>query len=80
MPNYQERAIYLDESDNVCHFGEPCEINLVFNLDGDLSGRNLQPPHIWSPANDNSEVDCGEPRQNQRKFKNCVIFGYGKIQ
>ena len=35
MPNYQERAIYLDESDNVCHFGSQCdEINLVFNLDG----------------------------------------------
>ena len=32
--NYQERAIYIGESDNVCRYGDQCDrINLVISLD-----------------------------------------------
>lgn len=35
VPNYQERAIYLGEKDNVCRFGEISDrIFLRVNLDG----------------------------------------------
>ena len=33
--NYQERALYLGEADNVCYYGEKSDvINLVINIDG----------------------------------------------
>ena len=32
--NYQERSLYLEETDNVCRFGDQCDrINLEINLD-----------------------------------------------
>ena len=35
LPNYQERAIYLGEKDNVCRFGEVSDsVYLRVNLDG----------------------------------------------
>ena len=35
MPNYQERAIYLSERDNVCRFSPGSDtINVVLNIDG----------------------------------------------
>ena len=33
--NYQERALYLGEGDNVCYYGEKSHrINLVIDIDG----------------------------------------------
>jgi hypothetical protein len=39
-PNYQERIIYIDEKDNVCHYGESSDIVwLNIDMDGKKSTR-----------------------------------------